>query len=155
MIHDLRPCAVAGAFYPASGHVLAADVDALLASSRRAEPAARPPKALIVPHAGYRYSGPVAASAYALLAPFAERIRRVVLVGPSHHVYFHGLALPEADAFDTPLGPVPVDTEALALIPGVRRSAAAHAHEHSLEVELPFLVRVLGRFAIVPLVAGE
>src|SRR5262249_15145770 len=144
----------AGTFYPASPRVLREDVDALLARvPARFEP--RQPKALIVPHAGYRYSGPVAATAYAALAPFAERISCVVLVGPSHRAYFLGLARPEAAAFDTPLGPVRVDTEALARIPRVPALAGAHTREHSLEVQLPFLIRVLPHFAIVPLVAGD
>ena len=115
----------------------------------------QPPKALIVPHAGYVYSGPVAAAAYRALIPFRDRIHRVVLIGPSHRAYLTGLALPAALAFDTPLGPVPVDTDALTLIPDVPRVAAAHGREHALEVQLPFLVRALDRFAIVPLVAGE
>jgi AmmeMemoRadiSam system protein B len=152
---ELRPAAVAGTFYPAVPRHLAGEVDELLhhAGAKHAPP--RPPKALIVPHAGYRYSGPVAASAYACLVPFAEQIHRVVLLGPSHRAYLAGLALPEASVFETPLGPVEVDREALALIPGVPRSAAAHAREHSLEVQLPFLMRVLQRFEIVPLVAGD
>lgn len=152
---DLRPAAVAGSFYPASPGDLAAAVDALLREAAPAAPARRPPKALLVPHAGYRYSGPVAASAYALLAPFATRLTRVVLIGPSHRAYFHGVALPEATAFDTPLGPVPVDPALAGSLPDVPRFAGAHAREHSLEVQLPFLQRVLPRFSIVPVVAGD
>jgi AmmeMemoRadiSam system protein B len=158
----LRPTAVAGTFYPAVPRHLVGEVDELLhdageaAHRPEAAPAPRhPPKALIVPHAGYRYSGPIAATAYASLVPFAERIRRVVLVGPSHRAYFTGLALPEASVFETPLGPVTVDEEAVALVPFVPRIAAAHAREHSLEVQLPFLMRVLPDFKIVPLVAGD
>lgn len=153
----LRPAAVAGTFYPASPPELLADVDALLRGAAR--PALRrPPKALIVPHAGYPYSGPIAAGAYARLEPFAAGYRRVVLIGPSHRVYFTGLALPEAGAFATPLGPVEVDAEAVRVardLAGVPVSAPAHAREHALEVQLPFLMRVLPRFTIVPLVAGE
>jgi AmmeMemoRadiSam system protein B len=154
---ELRPPAVAGSFYPAAPRHLLAEVDDLL---REATVSLRPslrraPKALIVPHAGFRYSGPVAASAYTLLTPYAETFRRVVLLGPSHRAYFHGVALPEATAFETPLGVVGVDVEAAALVPDVPRLAAAHAREHSLEVELPFLVRVLPRFSIVPLVVGD
>jgi AmmeMemoRadiSam system protein B len=154
MTPETRPAAVAGTFYPSSPHLLASEVDALL---RQAEPPAdgRRPKALIVPHAGYRYSGAIAASAYASLRPFTAEIRRVVLIGPSHRAYFQGVALPEADAFDTPLGPVAIDGDAVARIPGVPRLAAAHAREHALEVQLPFLMRMLERFSIVPLVAGE
>lgn len=150
---DHRPAAVAGTFYPAVPRHLEGEVDELLRHA--GAPPGRPPKALIVPHAGYRYSGPVAASAYACLRPWAERIHRVVLAGPAHRAYFVGLALPEASVFETPLGPVEVDEEALARIPGVARSARAHAREHSLEVQLPFLMRVLPRFKIVPLVVGD
>jgi hypothetical protein len=157
MTPELRPAAVAGSFYAASPEGLAAEVDELLREATlSAFPVTRrPPKALLVPHAGYRYSGPVAASAYVLLAPFAATITRVVLIGPSHRAYFHGVALPEATAFDTPLGAVPVDAAAAALVPGVPRFAGAHTREHSLEVQLPFLQRVLERFSIVPVVAGD
>jgi AmmeMemoRadiSam system protein B len=113
------------------------------------------PKALIVPHAGYIYSGPVAATAYAALGRGARRIRRVVLLGPAHRAYIPGLALPDADAFATPIGTVPIDRAALAQIPWVPRSAAAHLREHSLEVQLPFLIRALGAFSLVPLAAGD
>lgn len=156
MPSDLRPAAVAGSFYPAEPHRLQPEVDELLRAAAAGRPTtSRPPKALIVPHAGYMYSGPIAASAYARLIPYADRIQRVVLVGPSHRVYFAGVALPEASAFETPLGVVSVDTEATALIADVPRLAAPHAREHALEVQLPFLQRVLSRFAIVPLLAGE
>jgi AmmeMemoRadiSam system protein B len=154
MAADLRPTAVAGTFYPSSPGVLREEVDAMLDGvPARFDP--RQPKALIVPHAGYRYSGPVAATAYASLAPFAERISCVVLVGPSHRAYFLGLALPGARVFDTPLGSVPVDAAALAKIPHVPALSAAHAREHALEVQLPFLMRVLRSFSIVPLLAGD
>jgi MEMO1 family protein len=145
---EVRPAAVAGSFYPELARQLRADVDAYLHGAE--PPSGPPPKALIVPHAGYRYSGPIAASAYARLAPFADRYARVVLLGPSHRLYFLGLALPQASAFETPLGVVPVDVEALAKIPHVPRIAAAHDREHALEVQLPF-----GTFAIVPLVVGD
>jgi hypothetical protein len=118
----------------------------------------RPPKALIVPHAGYVYSGPVAASAYAQLEGMRGRIRRVVMLGPAHHVFVRGLALPEADYFATPLGEVPLDVEGMQQLhdlPQVTRSAAAHEMEHSLEVQLPFLQQVLGEFLLLPLVVGE
>jgi hypothetical protein len=111
-----------------------------------------------VPHAGYVYSGPVAASAYALLAPLRGRVRRVVLLGPAHRVWLRGLAAPVADAFATPLGVVPIDANALALLadlPQVLRSEQAHAQEHSLEVQLPFLQAALGEFELVPLVVGD
>lgn len=116
------------------------------------------PKVIIVPHAGYVYSGPVAASAYARLRQAAHRIRRVVLLGPVHRVPIRGLALPEAQALATPLGVIPVDADAMhaiAHLPQVGVSAAAHALEHSLEVQLPFLQRLLGDFSIVPLAVGD
>jgi len=152
----IRPAAVAGTFYDADPTVLRASV----AQHLRAAGAARgpAPKALIVPHAGYVYSGPVAAHAFAELVPLRGRVRRVVLLGPAHRVALRGLALPEAEAFETPLGVIPVDTRAfapLADLPQIVRSDAAHALEHSLEVQLPFLQAVLGEFTLVPLVVGE
>lgn len=150
---SIRPAAVAGLFYPADPVQLATDVRRLL--SRVATPASpMPPKALIVPHAGYSYSGEVAAQAYARLQPLAGRIRRVVLLGPVHRVPVRGLALPASSAFATPLGTVPLDSAAIASLAGLPQvcvSAAAHAQEHSLEVHLPFLQAVLGDFQLVPL----
>ncbi len=156
-MNSSRPPAVAGLFYPSGRAELSADVRALLAAVPL-ESGARPPKALIVPHAGYVYSGPVAASGYARLAPLAGRIRRVVLLGPVHRVPVRGLALPGATTFSTPLGEVPLDTAAitaLADLPQVTVSAAAHAQEHSLEVHLPFLQTVLGEFRLLPLAVGD
>ena len=115
------------------------------------------PKALIVPHAGYVYSGPVAASAYARIASGRSTIRRIVLLGPVHRVPIRGLALPTARAFATPLGTIEVDSAAVALalaLPQVRTSEAAHALEHSLEVQLPFLQTLLDDFRIVPFAWG-
>jgi hypothetical protein len=114
-------------------------------------------KALIVPHAGYIYSGPIAASAYTALHDIAPRIRRVVLLGPTHRVAVRGLALPGVDAFATPLGIVQVDAEAaqtIAYLPQVTVSPQAHAQEHSLEVQLPFLQTVLTDFKLLPLAVG-
>ncbi len=154
---SIRPAAVAGLFYPADPVQLATDVRRLL--SRVATPASPvPPKALIVPHAGYSYSGEVAAQAYARLQPLAGRIRRVVLLGPVHRVPVRGLALPASSAFATPLGTVPLDSAAIASLAGLPQvcvSAAAHAQEHSLEVHLPFLQAVLGDFQLVPLAVGD
>lgn len=150
----IRPPAVAGLFYPADPRQLAHDVQSLLAAAR---PHDLIPKALIVPHAGYIYSGPIAATAYATLAPIAKRIRRVVLLGPVHRVAVRGLALPGADAFDTPLGQVKLDREAMQLasrLPQVSVSAEAHELEHSLEVQLPFLQSVLADFTLLPLAVG-
>ena len=155
---SIRPPAVAGAFYPGVAPVLEADVARLLADAE--PPAGRGAlvKALIVPHAGYPYSGPVAASAYALLRDGEARVRRVVLLGPAHRVPVRGLAASGADAFETPLGVVPLDREgleALRDLPQVVVSDEAHAAEHSLEVQLPFLQRVLGDFVLLPLVVGD
>lgn len=150
-----REPAVAGTFYPGSARELRATVEALL---RAAQPAAVNAKALIAPHAGYVYSGPIAASAYATLAPRAREIRRVVLLGPSHFVPFKGLALPAPGPFRTPLGSVELDTEAFDLLAGCRgviTLPVAHEREHSLEVHLPFLQVVLAEFKLVPLAVGH
>jgi len=151
---NIRPSAVAGMFYPAEADVLMHDVRAMLAAARLIE---LNPKALIVPHAGYIYSGAIAASAYASLKNIAHDIRRVVLLGPTHRVAVRGLALPGADAFATPLGIVPIDlaaAQAIAHLPQVSVSAQAHAQEHSLEVHLPFLQTVLHDFKLLPLAVG-
>jgi AmmeMemoRadiSam system protein B len=154
---NTRPAAVAGMFYPADPAVLRGAVHRLLAAAPEASGERPAAKALIVPHAGYTYSGPVAAAVYARLAPHASAIRRVVLLGPAHRVAFRGLALPGAERFATPLGDVAVDAAAVATVarlPQVLEHAAAHAGEHSLEVQLPFLQRVLADFTLVPLVVG-
>ena len=154
-----RAPAVAGAFYPAEPAELARTVDSMLAQAARGSSLdARAPKAIIAPHAGYIYSGPIAASVYARLAPLAGKVRSVVLLGPAHRVAIHGIARSGATRFHTPLGPVPVDTDAEAGISDLTQvtvSPQAHAQEHSLEVHLPFLQRVLGDFAVVPLVVGR
>ena len=151
----LREPAVAGTFYPADPETLGADIRRYLSDC---EAGAAAPKALIVPHAGYMYSGPVAARAYARLAAARNTIHRVVLIGPSHFVALSGLAVPAPEAFRTPLGPVALDRDAidkLRALPQVAVVGAAHAREHSLEVQLPFLQLVLDRFTLVPLVVGE
>ena len=143
----VRQPAVAGLFYPDNPAELRQTIERFMA---RVEPRPPVPKALIAPHAGYVYSGPVAASAYAQLHPIRDVIRRVVLLGPSHRVPFLGLALSDAELFATPLGNVPIDREALAWIRDlsqVQVLEAAHAMEHSLEVHLPFLQQVLTDFA--------
>lgn len=151
----IRQPAVAGVFYPHDPVELRAQIAGLLAGNG---PAERAPKVLIVPHAGYLYSGPVAAAAYSRLTPAADGIRRVVLLGPSHRVPLDGLALPGCEAFETPLGTVRLDEagckKAMSLEP-VCVSEAAHAMEHSLEVHLPFLQTILNDFTIVPLVVGD
>lgn len=152
----VRDEAVSGMFYPAQPEVLGRVVHGML--SRQDSRASVCPKALIVPHAGYVYSGQTAAAAYASLSNFAQTIRRVVLLGPAHRVALRGLALPDTDAFRTPLGTVPLDALAVRSISGLPHvviSAPAHAAEHALEVQLPFLQAVLGDFAIVPLVVGD
>jgi AmmeMemoRadiSam system protein B len=150
----VRPPAVAGMFYSADPRQLAREVQEFLAVAR---PLSLSPKALIVPHAGYIYSGAIAASAYATLKGIAHRIHRVVLLGPTHRVAVHGLALPNTGAFDTPLGRVMLDADAIrtiAHLPQVVLSAEVHAQEHSLEVQLPFLQSVLDNFTLVPLAVG-
>jgi len=152
---SIRQPAVAGLFYPAAPEELHAMIQGFLA---QAAGDGTPPKAIIAPHAGYIYSGPVAASVYARLRPLRGRIQRVVLLGPSHRVGFEGLALSSADFFRTPLGDIPLDASArqqLATLPQVRVMDEAHLMEHSLEVHLPFLQEVLGEFSLVPLVVGE
>lgn len=152
---QIREPAVAGHFYPANPAALGAAVNALLKQGQ-AQPAS-PPKALIVPHAGYVYSGPVAASAYAQLKPHRDRYRRVVLLGPCHRMAIRGLAVSDAAAFRTPLGDVPVDRDAIDALahPAVQHEEAPHLFEHSLEVQLPFLQSVLAGFSLVPLAVGE
>lgn len=153
----VRPAAVAGTFYPAQKKTLANDVRALLAAARHTGLDGFP-KAMVVPHAGYVYSGEVAAAAYAALSEGGKHIRRVVLLGPAHRVPVNGLALPGVTAFATPLGTVELDQEAVASLSGMQQvvtSAAAHAAEHSLEVQLPFLQTVLRDFRLVPLLAGS
>jgi AmmeMemoRadiSam system protein B len=149
----IRPPAVAGLFYAGNAQELQADIAEFFANVPAIEAA---PKALIAPHAGYIYSGQVAAAAFACVKSSA--VTRVVLIGPAHYVRLHGIAVPAADAFDTPLGRVPVDRDARAAVldlPFVSQSDGPHASEHALEVELPFLQTVLGAFAVVPLLVGD
>ena len=156
MSPSIRPPAVAGSFYPADAAILSATVKDLLAAAAPPDEAGWP-KALIVPHAGYPYSGPIAASAYARLAAARGKVTRVVLLGPAHRVYVQGLALPGAEAFATPLGDIAVDRAALAMLASLPQTStlpAAHAAEHALEVQLPFLQALLGNFSLVPLVVG-
>ena len=151
----IRPPAVAGTFYPADPRQLEHAVSGLLAAVD-VRPLAT--KALISPHAGYIYSGAVAASAYATLKSRATRIRRVVLLGPTHRIAVNGLALPDAEAFDTPLGRVRLDADAIHSVirlPQVTVSNEVHELEHSLEVQLPFLQSVLDEFELLPLAVGD
>jgi AmmeMemoRadiSam system protein B len=151
----IREPAVAGQFYPGNASELCAEIQVFFEEVQAEEGPA--PKALIVPHAGYVYSGPVAASAYARLRPYRKQYRRVVLMGPAHRAGFSGLALSGADVFRTPLGDVPLDQIAIAglSIPEVTVVDDAHQFEHSLEVHLPFLQSVIERFSLVPLVVGD
>ena len=175
----VRPAAVAGLFYPGDAVALRSTVEDLLAATAggsggaatargsagataaaapAAAPGVRPPKAVIAPHAGYSYSGPIAASAFAALAAAAPEVRRVVLLGPSHRVPLRGLGLPGVESFATPLGLVPLDLDAAAAVerlPQVAVRPDAHEAEHSLEVELPFLQVLLGHFDLLPLVVGQ
>ena len=170
MLTTSRPAAVAGTFYPADAPALRREVLAYLVAARPADDRAvvppgptgqapASPKLLLVPHAGYIYSGAVAAKAYARLGAARSRIRRVVLLGPTHRVAVRGLAAPTVAAFETPLGPVMIDRAALAALadlPQVVASDRVHAQEHSLEVQLPFLQAVLAPgFTLVPLAVGE
>jgi MEMO1 family protein len=157
-VSQIRPAAVAGMFYPRDAGELQREVADLIDGVENLAPRFGHPKALIVPHAGYIYSGPVAARAYDELGAARGIVKRVVLLGPVHRVPVRGLALPGVEAFDTPLGRVPVDAEAVQLLAPYRQvvvSAAAHAAEHSLEVQLPFLQKMLGEFALVPLAVGD
>ena len=156
-MNTVRPAAVADMFYPGDARSLAAELDELLGGVEHLEPRLGVPKALVVPHAGYVYSGAVAAHGYDELSGARGIVRRVVLLGPVHRVPVRGLALPEANAFATPLGTVPLDKEAVRAVqslPQVVTSAPAHALEHSLEVQLPFLQKMLGEFALVPFAVG-
>jgi len=150
----VRPAAVAGMFYPGDAGELSSMIDTMLA--RQHEKPGYAAKAILVPHAGYIYSGPTAALAYATLD--RTRIRRVILFGPAHRVPVRGLALPEAIAFETPLGTLPVDQQLAKValeLPQVSINAETHAWEHSLEVQLPFLQRTLGEISILPFVVGD
>jgi AmmeMemoRadiSam system protein B/AmmeMemoRadiSam system protein A len=154
----VRPAAVAGMFYPGNARALTDEVDDLLGGAQALAPRVGFPKAIVVPHAGYIYSGGVAASAYDAVRPARGIVRRVVLLGPVHRVPVRGLATVSDEAFATPLGPVPIDREAIgapADLPQVVTSDAAHAMEHSLEVQLPFLQKALGDgFKLVPFAVG-
>jgi AmmeMemoRadiSam system protein B len=159
-VQHIRQPAVAGAFYPDHKETLASDVSALLNVARQEvwENDQIPPKAIIVPHAGYIYSGLTAAIAYARLVSVSDRIKRVILLGPVHRVPVRGLALPGADVFATPLGQIQIDRDAVAAIenlPQVVDNSAAHDQEHSLEVQLPFLQMTLADFTLLPLAVGD
>lgn len=150
-----NPC-VAGYFYPADPAILAATVQKLLADATNIAISA--PKAIIAPHAGYIYSGPVAATIYKTLIPHKDSIKRVILLGPAHRVAFSGIAVTKIESFATPLGTIPTDLasiESILDISGVKVFDHAYDTEHSLEVQLPFLQSILSSFSIVPCVVGD
>ena len=155
---EVRAAAVAGMFYPRDAVKLSREIQVMLngAANLKAPPGVI--KALIVPHAGYIYSGPVAASAFAQLSSLRDTLRRVVLLGPTHRVFVSGLALPGVQVFETPLGRIPVDQDAVHFLKPLRQvstSPSAHELEHSLEVQLPFLQQALSDFQLVPLAVGD
>lgn len=154
-MNAIRSPAVAGTFYPADTPELISSVDAMLNSVNNDDPA---PKVIIAPHAGHIYSGSVAACAYSRLKNAKSAISRVVLLGPSHTVGFKGIALSTSTAYMTPLGEIPIDSASVQKVLSLGGSGfldEAHAQEHSLEVHLPFLQRVLGSFSLIPLVIGD
>ncbi|HXQ63737.1 MAG TPA: AmmeMemoRadiSam system protein B [Steroidobacteraceae bacterium] len=153
----MREPAVAGTFYPGTASTLRAALATLLQHASAAQRPAPPAKALIVPHAGYVYSGTVAAAAYAPLVTRRSEISKVVVIGPSHRAYFHGIAIPEAEAFATPLGQIRIDVAGKAKLAGrgdVLVADGPHELEHCIEVQLPFLQAVLEEFTLIPLLAG-
>jgi len=151
----VRKPAVAGLFYPSEPAELREAIKVYLKMAKGSGPV---PKAVIVPHAGYIYSGPIAASAYVLVRQGKNIIHRVVLMGAAHRLGFSGLAAPTFQVFQTPLGAVPIDLPSIQKIsefPQVQILDEAHEQEHSLEVQLPFLQIVLNDFQIIPLVVGD
>ncbi|TNF71329.1 MAG: AmmeMemoRadiSam system protein B [Acidobacteria bacterium] len=155
---QVRPAAVAGTFYPSHTGKLRPMIKGYVKAAEVKQGEGNSPKAVIAPHAGYIYSGPTAAFSFARLASEASLIRRIVLLGPPHRVPVKGLALPGVEGFETPLGVVPVDeglVSRISIQSQVSVSATAHAPEHSLEVELPFLQVLLGEFSILPLLVGD
>ena len=164
-MHTIRPTAVAGSFYPGDRQMLADNINVLLKQaaanarfSTDTQTNLTPPKAIVVPHAGYIYSGQTAAAAYNSLTRWHAAIKRVILLGPVHRVPVKGLALPDVDAFTTPLGEVKLDKAAMASISNMKQvvlSFPAHAQEHAIEVQLPFLQSVLDDFKLVPLAVGD
>lgn len=159
-MNEIRQCAVAGSFYPADAVTLREMIEAFIADTDTSptQGETQPTKAIIAPHAGYLYSGPIAASAYAHIQQQNQRISRVVLLGPSHRVPLTGFATSSARFFATPLGNIPIDRTAIDHInkmPTVTELDQAHALEHSLEVHLPFLQVILPDFQLIPVVVGD
>lgn len=153
---NIRNPSVAGVFYPADPMILATTIKDLLTGAPNFDIPA--PKAIIAPHAGYIYSGPIAASIYKTLIPHKDSIRRVVLLGPAHRVAFDGIAVTQVNSFATPLGTIPVDEQSINSIlelPEVKVFEQAYNMEHCLEVQLPFLQSILTNFTIVPCIVGN
>ena len=158
-MNKIRQPAVAGMFYPADKYSLEKNIhkylDRVVIAPNQSHGTI---KAIIVPHAGYVYSAPIAASAYKRIIPYKDKINRVVMLGPSHRVAFTGLAVPKSDIFHTPLGNIPIDRKAIMQLSDLRQvivSEQAHLDEHSLEVQLPFLQQILGEFSLIPIVVGD
>lgn len=157
-ITTIRPAAVAGHLYPSDPELLRNQISEMLASAMPAEELVTPPKALIAPHAGYMFSGAIAANGYASVQRLSRQIRRVVLLGPAHRSAVRGFVLPAAQGFATPLGVVPVDLQCSAMLqtlPDISADDHPHAQEHCLEVHLPFLQMLFEQFQIVPLLVGD
>ena len=155
-MNQIRQPAVAGLFYPEDKQTLKDDIQQYLNQAVGSQYVH--PKAIVVPHAGYIYSGPIAAAAFKQIIPLKDTIKHVVLLGPSHRVGFSGLAVPESTVFNTPLGNITIDQEGIQLLsdlPQVIVSEQAHREEHSLEVQLPFLQEILDEFTLIPLVVGD
>jgi len=157
IIKQIRPAAVADMFYPGDELKLTEQMQGFI--HEKPSETTEVPKAIIVPHAGIVYSGAIAAAAYRSLLQYRHVIRKVILLGPAHRVYLRGLALPTVDQFQTPLGKIDLDTKTIQKLvddfPQVSLSDKAHAEEHSLEVQLPFLQQVLASFRLIPLVVGD
>ncbi|MEW5851822.1 MAG: AmmeMemoRadiSam system protein B [Myxococcota bacterium] len=154
----VRPPAVAGMFYPANASELSTMLDTMLAAARAPAHDGKPAAAFIMPHAGYIYSGPIAATGYRAVGAERERFQRVVVLGPSHRVMLRGMAIPTAEAYATPLGTIPVDAAAATLaqrLPTVTVDDLPHCTEHSMEVQLPFLQRVLGDLPMLMVAVGS
>lgn len=154
-MHIRQPC-VAGYFYPSDAEELQGTVSSLLQQAD--EPTSTSPKAIIAPHAGYIYSGPIAATIYKTLTPHKHTINKVILLGPAHRVGFQGIAVTNADSFATPLGNIPIDHKAIeqaTKLENVKVYEHAYDGEHSLEVQLPFLQTVLDNFSLIPCVVGD
>ncbi len=153
----IRPPAVAGLFYPDDAARLARYVQSALGEGMRVVPELGKVEAVIAPHAGYRFSGPIAARAFAALRQHGP-VGRILLLGPAHTVPLRGIAAPSWDGFATPLGVVEVDAglrEALSTLPRVIVDDVPHAREHALEVELPFIQALYPGVPVLPLVVGE